>query len=166
MCQYAFKIKFPDAYVKPVMLLDFPWIRELRNPENKQNTDGYLKNPTGECCLGLASRLQGRLKPDGCDGSDMWVDADCDFVGSLSENNPLNEYFSKKSGYAYGNFPSIVSVQTFLANPDGSIIESLGVRSISANLAGCNDAGLAFPQIAEIILAIWDVQYTDPCHQH
>lgn len=156
----TYELILPSCYVKPVLILDFPWIKELRNPENKQTTR-TLKDNLGECCLGLASRLQGRIIKDHITGS--YTDGEIlpdfrDTTNNLCLNltNPLSKFIGQS-----GEFGSSVCVKVTTSSDFPTKI-----KQTYTTLAGCNDAGLTFPQIADIILAIWDVKYTNPEHQH
>ena len=122
-----YTLNLPPNYTKPKLPGRDKWTAELRSGRRKQG-HGKLQLFNGEqCCLGVLCDLQGRLG----------VYEQCN-AGGLSTNNPLYSHLS-----AEGVFPSTVYVITTNNNFKHS------------NLAGLNDAGLTFLQIADIIEAVW-----------
>jgi hypothetical protein len=199
-----YRVEKPFGYVKPVITLDIPWINELRNPDVKQ-TRGSLKNESndelnpnqlGECCLGVASRLQGRLKVQKYCEIMMWRDFRADGAyeahNFLSSDNPIAIQFNaaisesdmRKKCYraahvgdkgepidrddlcaigAKGEFPEGVKV-VFTTDKTGR--KNDHSKGHCFDLASCNDNGMPFIQIAEVILEVWDIRYSNPEHQH
>lgn len=120
-----FTIHLPDNYVPPPLPGRNEWIADLHANPDKQTT-GKLGLPKGpNCCLGRLSLLQGRLTEEG-------DDADSSSYSQLSRSNPMFRHL-KHIGY----FPTGVAVN--------------GI----ASLAFCNDSGLTFSQIADIIETVW-----------
>lgn len=128
------KIIKPDGYVR----VPFPsydgvtktkWVAELRS--GFPQTEGRLKDGDGECCLGVLCRLQDRLSiaPNG-----VWTDNGS--TGWLSSSNPYSGFFSIS-----GSFPASCRVKVG--------------KEYQESLAGCNDSGCSFDQIADIIDAFW-----------
>lgn len=125
-----YQIIFPKDYVKPSLPGRDEWCADLR--EGHSQTREYLqRNLDGEfgyCCLGRLCVIQNRLRNG----------ADVDKTRSLDITNPLYPILN-----GLGNFPP------------GVVIKMEG-GNYKYNLSECNDSGLEFPQIAEIIEAIWD----------
>jgi hypothetical protein len=120
-----FTIHIPNNYTPPPLPGRNEWVADLRANPDKQGA-GLLGEPQGpNCCLGRLSLLQGRLTRDG-------FDSDSGFWAGLSENNPAFVMLS-----ALGDFPNGVAVNGLYC------------------LAFCNDTGLTFAQIADIIEALW-----------
>ena len=130
-------VTLPPGYEKPSLPWFDTWINALESG-NYRRVDGLLTGPVGEdsrtgyCCLGVLSKVQGRLGKDGCDGRTSAVTV-------LSTNNP-----SVKSGImsTKGSFPRGVKI----VDSDGYVYETL---------ARMNDKGYSFKVIAGIIKQIW-----------
>ncbi len=136
----SYTLHLPDNYQPPPLPGGLAWVTELRKPGLPQTTN-WLKDSDGECCLGVLSRIQGRLNFNPhlqryCDGKS---DRNKDNV--LAVDNPLFPILS-----AGGRFPAHVFVKT---NKSYSKLEAL---------YELNDNGLTFPQIADIISKVWDCQ--------
>ena len=131
-------INLPEGYEPVHLPMRDEWIAALTSGEYKQMT-GFLCFASGDecryCCLGVLSKIQGRLSYDkdligcGCDKIDGYTDI-------LSPCNPLYEYFNN-----VGFFPKNVSV-TYK-------------KSENVSLASLNDEGATFAEIAEVIKTIW-----------
>lgn len=122
----------PEGYVRRAFpsydgVTKTKWIAELRSGISQSRRN--LKDESGECCLGVLCRLQGRLKFD----SGFWEDS-----GNRQTIPPENDYYYFLDGL--GSFPCDCYVE---------------FGSNYYSLARCNDAGCSFEQIAEIIDAFW-----------
>lgn len=133
-----FLIKLPANYQKIKLAFFKKWISALESGKYRQ-CNGTLCKPNDNkkltyCCLGVLSKVQGRLiktEYGFIDGGG------CDDVGELDKNNPTLQ--------GIGNFPKGVTVT------DGSYI-----YNSCSNLASCNDdLGLSFKDIAKIIKTLY-----------
>lgn len=131
-------LHLPDNYVKPPLPGGLAWVAELRKPGLPQIT-GQLKRDDGECCLGVLCRLQGRITL-GAEGS--YIDSSGGSWYVLDQTNPAAKFIGLE-----GIFPLGVHVSV------GDI-----AKAPYTALANLNDFGLTFPQIADIIEAVWDCQ--------
>lgn len=135
-----YTINFPDNYHRQPLPGKNTWVAALRSGEYKQ-ADGYLMLDDEEdgkycyCCLGVLSKLQGRLNEYGYDVDDNEEDGQ---NTSLAESNPL--------------YDKLLDVGRF---PLGINILIQGKEKPFDNLADCNDSGLNFTQIADIIDKVW-----------
>lgn len=125
-----YTIDFPENYIKPLLPGRDAWCAALRSGEYKQGRD-RLCSYDGEdkyCCLGVLSEIQGRLDSDWRDngGSDA----------VLSQCNPLSSLLGPCGSLGY------MWVQ-------------VGLKQV-CSLAGLNDAGVPFSDIADIIESVWD----------
>jgi hypothetical protein len=118
----------PDDYQKQELPYFNEWVKALESGEYKQ-TRAYLHIVTNNsyCCLGVLSKVQGRLSAAGYDG---------DQTSYLARDNPCYKQLAST-----GAFPVDVTIQ----HP------SLAIKS----LVSCNDNGIPFNEIAEIIKHIW-----------
>lgn len=124
------KLVIPDDYQKIPLPYFKEWVSALESGEYKQAI-GYLRrcvnNEFSYCCLGVLSKIQGRLSPEGFDGSSKYYLYD----------NPISRILGPS-----GDFPKDVYVvkdnneQLFL-------------------LSSLNDYGLPFSEIAKVIKEIW-----------
>lgn len=121
-----YKLVLPKGYKKQPLPGRNEWVAALRSGKYTQAKGELCLENGSKCCLGVVSHLQGRLK--------RYRDDDSAFV--LSELNPLDEYLHQS-----GDFPE-------------GVVVAVGENSW-ANLATCNDAGLTFAQIADIIEKVW-----------
>ncbi len=134
-----YTLTLPDNYVPPPLPGGRQWVEALRSGLYQQCT-GQLCDGTGYCCLGVLSKVQGRLiehdvenATDGSEGPFM----------VLSATNPMRPYLN-----ASGKIPKGVIVE--------AEHETRGVpKGPARELTSLNDAGLTFPQIADIIEAVW-----------
>jgi hypothetical protein len=130
----TYSIYLPDGYVQPALPGRNAWIADLLANPDKQRV-GALGTPDGpNCCLGRLCLLQDRLTVNG---------ADTDGGGQgIATSNPYSPFLG-----VLGRFPSGVEV-TLLSDAGPSV-------GIVSSLAGCNDGGLSFAQIADIIFILW-----------
>ncbi len=136
-----YTLTLPDNYVPPPLPGGKQWVEALRSGLYQQCT-GQLCDGTGYCCLGVLSKVQGRLTPR----QDLPLSQSKDgSVGSsngafliLAEDNPL--------------FPALRGSGMF---PSAGIKVTIEANDKPRELSGLNDAGLTFPQIADIIEAVW-----------
>src|SRR5688572_27204458 len=123
----SYNIEFPPNYVKPILPGRDEWTAALRSGKYPQSKN-ELKNEMGYCCLGVLSKIQGRLVYSGelC----TWLDKDTEMY--LSRDNPAAILGGN------GDFPVGVMVRDNRGH-------------LQCNLAHCNDSGFSFGEIAEII---------------
>lgn len=131
-----YTLHLPENYVKPPLPGRDEWIAALRGGEYQQCQE-MLCDGKGYCCLGVLSKMQGRLKKEIL----QWVDGDCS--GALDDDNPLHSYLQDFVGSGNGSFPKGVTI----ADEDNNSAECL---------SEANDAGLTFIQIADIIEQVWE----------
>ena len=133
----TFEIEMPDKYKKIKLPSFAKWVRALESGDYRQCTSALCERKASRlyyCCLGVLSKIQGRLQRDE-DGDFFDVNPAC--TGTLSTDNPLNEILGNKG---------------FL--PDGVIV-TRGM-SIAHSLIDCNDSlGLSFKDIAKIIRTVY-----------
>lgn len=127
-----YTLKLPKNYKRKSLPFYREWLAALKSDEYNQG-EGSLVDGKSYCCLGVLSKIQGRLK-NRRDGNSS--DA-C--TGVLSDDNPCYKVFNRA-----GEFPS--RVKLFIADD-----------TIDA-LTGCNDNGLTFKQIATIISRVWKAE--------
>jgi len=131
-----YRLILPDGYQKQPLPGRDEWIAYLREHPEEQGI-GALGLPEGpNCCLGELSKLQGRLTDYGTDSEASGHNAET----CLSNDNPYCKFFTD-----VGEFPQGIYVSSMID----------GVLDNQFDLANCNDAGLTFPQIADIIEAVW-----------
>lgn len=130
-------VSLPTGYTKPSLPWFTEWIEALESGNYRRATGALSRavgndSRTGYCCLGVLSKMQGRLTECGCDGGSAAMTV-------LSTTNP-----SVKKGLmgTKGSFPKGVKV----TDSDGYSYE---------HLAGMNDRGYSFKTIAGIIKQIW-----------
>lgn len=127
----------PENYVRRPLPTKTKWVTALRSGDYSQ-CDEKLTDGESYCCLGLLSKIQGRLK-NGRDG----------FPGhkfELSCDNPLREFLG-----TVGEFPI-----TYI-NRELSYIYCKG-RKFGGRwytLAAMNDNGYSFSEIADVIDFLW-----------
>lgn len=122
-----FKINIPTGYQKTALPGLTEWIAELSS--GLPQTKSRLRSNDGYCCLGVLSKVQGRLKL-----SDMvYVDKHESQSGCLSRENPLTPYIGM-----HGQLPIDVSVSNG--------------NSSAFYLTECNDElGMTLPEIGELL---------------
>ncbi len=128
-----YTIHTPPNYVPPDLPGGLPWVEALESGIYPQCC-ATLCDGVGYCCLGVLSKIQGRLRPD----RHEWRDADK--AGILSEHNPLTPCMSDPGG----GFPEGTEVS--LDSMDGPMVR----------LTSLNDNGLTFSQIAHVIRTLWN----------
>lgn len=125
----------PDKYRKVKLPWKKKWLEALRSGKYRQGYYDLCDRDNGRlkyCCLGVLSKIQGRLIEAECG----WVDH-FENLAVLSEDNPAFGALSEG-----GDFPEGVSVQ-------------FG-NGVFQCLAGLNDSGLfSFKDIAKVIELIW-----------
>ena len=124
-----YKLHLPKGYVKPPLPGRDKWIAALMSGKYPQGQHHLCKDLC-YCCLGVLSELQGRLDFDGRDNREYSL---------LSYDNPLFDILRSN-----GDFPLRVCVEIF------------NCTIICHALSTCNDFGLNFNQIADIIEAVWE----------
>lgn len=125
-----YEIEYPENYVKPKMPAK-AWVEALRSGEYQQ-VKGCLCDGNAYCCLGVLSKIQGRLTDEGRDG-----EKGTQYI--LEPDNPLIQYIGSA-----GEFP--LGVEVILSH-----------KERIKGLAGLNDGGFTFSEIATIIEQIWEV---------
>lgn len=134
----AYEVIAPDDYVKPKLPWGKPWVAELRSGKYKQCT-GALCNGDGYCCLGILSKLQGRLRR--C-GRPLWLDGDS--AGSLSKRNPIATIIGETGSFWVYNRVVVRGKND--------------IHLRHSTLASMNDAGFPFSIIADVIEAVWELE--------
>lgn len=124
----------PDGYRRIKLPFYTKWTNALESRSYTRGTDSLIARGCGGkaryCCLGVLSKIQGRLTKDGMDG-------ECSL--GLSESNPCFPVLG-----TVGSFPTMVRV--VIENP----------YSTHDSLASLNDSDLVgFKTISEVIKAIW-----------
>lgn len=131
----TYRIEFSEDYVKPLLPGRDQWIAALRSDAFKQGQDSLMAKGR-HCCLGVLCVLQDR--PKETRGLATYFDGDCDILGA---DNPA--------------FGCLSSCGLFPGGLDFFIRVDNGPEECVTNLAACNDGGLTFPQIADVISQIW-----------
>jgi len=122
------KIDFPENYAKPILIGKKEFTLALRSGVYPQ-FQGKLCSTQGYCCLGVWSKINGRMiKEDG-----RWCDGVKNKYLYLQDDSPLG---------SNGQFP------------EGYYIRR--ERRTFTDLAALNDAGFTFAEIADIIDQVWD----------
>lgn len=127
-------VELPDGF-KPERLPSFnKWVNALESGEFPQTKEVLCKlddnnNPLGYCCLGVLSRIQGRLSSNGSD-----TGYSC--TQTLSISNPCYSVIGQS-----GDFPEGVTVYYKGKQKD--------------DLADLNDSGAKFATVAKLIRVLW-----------
>lgn len=124
------QFSFPDTHVRKPLPFYHEWLAALRYGGHRQAI-GQLSDDTGFCCLGVLSKVQGRLR-SGNDGNGIGNTA------VLAPSNPCAQALSRS-----GILPS-ESILTV----DGALLDIV-------ELSAMNDSGLSFIEIANVIEAVW-----------
>lgn len=127
-----FVIKIPDEYQPTPLPFFTEWIKALESGEFKQ-CEGRLLKDGAYCCLGVLSRIQGRL--DMTEGSDG--------IGS-----------GHYSGLALDN-PARLVLKGTGDIPSGITVTHDGLMVYTPTLAFLNDHGVSFKDIATLIKNLW-----------
>lgn len=128
-CRLKLTVKLPANYERIQLPFYTKWINALESGKYFRAEESLFDEDTGGyCCLGVLSKVQGRLE----DGNDNGIS------GILHSNNPSCR---KNVMGVQGNFPKNVIV----SNRD---------RTFEA-LTELNDIGYSFKTIAGIIKQIW-----------
>jgi hypothetical protein len=153
-------VELPKGYMKKKLPLLNKWTHTLVAGGYRQGTGKLcIKNAQGRlnyCCLGVLSKIQGRLRHEKnqgyCDGRQDDPPSAMEAVG-LTSNNPAHRVLK-----LYGVFPKHVIVRTaFKSIKEKNIEPSFYGYSIDAsNLAECNDAlGMTFKDIAKLLKLLY-----------
>jgi hypothetical protein len=146
-----YELTLPEGYEKKELLYFNEWIAALESGEYKQGT-GVLCRGTGEelkyCCLGILSKIQGRLISSPDHNGVYYDDAGLREACGLAKDNPNFPYI-----YGLGKFPEDVTVLVQLG--DGGLYER------AKTLSFCNDQKVSFKEIAEIIKQVWKPNSTN-----
>lgn len=113
------------------------WVEALQGDEFEQ-TQGTLHDENGYCCLGVACELYRREHPE----TTSWRVAGTvkKYFGFISPSDPHGGYYV---------LPSVVSEWLGLRNTGGEYASLSG--NDEPSLAGLNDEGIPFPDIATVI---------------
>lgn len=128
------KVLVPIGYKKISLPMFEEWISALESGKYRQTKETLCETKNKRyyyCCLGLLSRIQGRLK-NGCDG----VNGE---TIMLSVDNPLYSFLTNT-----GLFQGCVQIHS-----KGRVMVEADV------LSHLNDLGLTFKEIAKIIKVFW-----------
>jgi hypothetical protein len=147
MRNLTFKINIPKNYEKVAIPFLNEWTGALESGQYKQGTgllceslvkggDEYSKY----CCLGVLCKIKGTLKGSSFDFSVLGDEGA--YFSILSPNNPCTKYIGRSGAFPEGVFVDVELVENKLPHRCNS-------------LTSCNDAGLSFKQIVEIIKTIW-----------
>jgi hypothetical protein len=139
---------YRDGDVKKHIFIDVDWTDELRKPDLHQCTSklrgcNAISPIIGECCLGVLSRLQGRLTVHPFHKTE-WVDYDKSRGEAetteqyLNEDNPLSHQFEKSCV-----FPGTVITYSGITCDWTTHSECSG--------ASLNDKGFTFRDIADAL---------------
>ena len=133
-----YKLNLPPDYIPRPLPGRDEWLTELRSEKYKQGKTRLCQNFAGVpryCCLGVLCTLQKRPQVE--EGYSLLFDG---WGGVLANENPVHRQLNDS-----GEFPMLVWVTVY---KDGAPAQL-------KNLADCNDQGLTFSQIADIIEKIW-----------
>jgi hypothetical protein len=136
MAVKEYNLVIPEGYEKRELPYFNEWIAALESGDYEQHLGKLCWDGKTYCCLGLLSKIQGRLTPTLRDGSST----NCPYA--LAEDNPCYPSLNQAGAFDSG-------VQCW--------VDDFPLYS----LAGCNDYGLHFKQIAEIIKALWKPSTTN-----
>ena len=134
----TYELIIPEGYEKKELPYFKEWTEALDSGSYSQTsgklceTISYLESTeTCYCCLGVLSKIQGRLTANNRDGSDL------DSTYYLSFENPIYRFLGEN-----GTLPAGIAVKGRRGN-------------ILHNLAELNDNEFSFSQISEVIKQIW-----------
>jgi hypothetical protein len=154
-----FKINLPDNYKKVELgPIKDKWIKALKSGRYEQGAGRLRTESGGYCCLGVLSKIQKRLTSS-CDSSFNAPTTYFDGLGKLNNSfrstcfiesdNPLIDVLQRN-----GVFPKGVSVELMTPTNTAKRLNDCTCSTCSS-LTECNDEGMSFKQIAEIIDTIW-----------
>jgi hypothetical protein len=132
----------PDNYEKQELPFFDEWIKALESGEYEQGR-AFLCTNNKYCCLGILSKVQGRLTMP--KDARYGIDGAYKVFSGLSSTNPCH----KQLNYL-GDFPPGVKVNVAIEK------DNIDFNS----LACCNDYGISFKDIANIIKQIWQSKNT------
>ena len=134
----TYELIIPEGYQKKELPYFKEWTEALDSGSYSQGsgklcqTLSYLEEiETRYCCLGVLSKIQGRLNANNKDGSDF------DSTYYLSFENPNYRFLGES-----GTLPAGIEIK----NANGKKIH---------NLVDLNDNGLPFSEISKVIKEIW-----------
>jgi hypothetical protein len=140
----TYELIIPEGYQKKELPYFKEWTEALDSGGYAQTSGQLCKkysyvegDETCYCCLGVLSKIQGRLTSHNTDGSEL------DNTYYLSLENP--------------NYPFLRENGTF---PEGIAVISLKGKKIH-NLAELNDYDFSFSQISKVIKEIWKEESLD-----
>jgi hypothetical protein len=140
----TYELIIPEGYQKKELPYFKEWTEALDSGGYAQTSGQLCKkysyvegDETRYCCLGVLSKIQGRLTSDNTDSLDF------DSTYYLSLENP--------------NYPFLRENGTF---PEGIAVISLKGKRIH-NLAELNDNEFSFSQISKVIKEIWKEESLD-----
>lgn len=142
-----YKLDLPKGYKRKPLPWFKEWVTALESGKYRQGIEQLVARKNsghlGYCCLGVLSKVQGRLVKI----EDDYVDKIRDQSSDLEKSNPCFSALNSN-----GTFPTDVVVR-YQANDEKDTKEF----SLSApSLISCNDdAELSFKQIAAIIRKVW-----------
>lgn len=143
--KHKYSLRFPRGYIKKPFKGLNAWLQALRSGEYVQGNGTLCKKEHGVkyyCCLGVLSKLQGRLKSVPSNKM-LHTDSTLDSPAFLSSLNPaVSSYFSHR-----GEIPVTIGIFKDKKKLDTSSLTRL------------NDDGVSFNTIADILEAIY--QHTD-----
>ncbi len=132
-----YELSLPADYTPEALPGRDLWLEALRSG-NYQQGNGQLSVCGCDCCLGVLCKVQDRPQVK---RNDEYIIFD-GHKDLLTEINPVYDWLG-----ASGCFPLGVQIRTWADEGGG--------HDVHDSLAGCNDAGLTFLQIAEIIEKVW-----------
>lgn len=145
-----FEIILPDNYEKVELgPIKDKWLKALRSGRYPQGFGRLRTASGGYCCLGVLSKIQKRL----ADNNGTCFDGPYDHTARsplstcfLSDDNPVVGALGNN-----GAFPKGVSVK--IIQPSNA--NNFSPLNICLSLTDCNDDGMSFKQLAEVIDIIW-----------
>lgn len=146
-----FEIILPDNYEKVELgPIKDKWLKALRSGRYPQGFGRLRTASGGYCCLGVLSKIQKRL----ADNNGTCFDGPYDHTARsplstcfLSDDNPVVCALGNN-----GAFPKGVSVK--IIQPSNA--NNFSPLNICLSLTDCNDDGMSFKQLAEVIDIIWN----------
>lgn len=137
------KIKFSANHIKETLPYKAEWIAALKSGQFAQGKECLCEDGK-YCCLGLLSHLQKRLNNSGKSFRDGELFGASELI--LSSDNPV---FAILQGRGDVPYTVLHVIYTHDLNYPRNI-------HYCFSLAGLNDAGASFEEIADVIDQIWD----------